>query len=154
LLKTLSYQLNEANAKVSVGNLPETLADRVAMEQILTNLLSNATKFRDPKRPQEIGITGHRFPDETVFVVRDRGQGIEKVYLSQIFQIFHRGSTRDIPGEGMGLAHVRALVRRHGGRIWCESNPGMDSTFTFTVSNHLLRRGRDEQSESGDNSAR
>jgi PAS domain S-box-containing protein len=153
-LKTFTFQLNEANAHVSVGKLPETVAYRVAMEQILKNLLSNATKFRDPKRRQEISINGYRFPDETVFVLRDRGRGIEKVYLSQIFQLFHRGSIRDVPGEGMGLAHVRALVRRHGGRIWCESGTGVGSTFTFTISNHLPQRGRDEQSEPGDNSTR
>lgn len=145
-LKSLSYQLSMANAKVSVANLPECVADRLAMEQIMANLLGNALKFRDPKRPQQINIAGHHFPHETMFIVRDHGRGIESAYLTQIFQIFHRGSGSDIPGEGMGLAHVRALVRRHGGRIWCDSKPGKGSTFTFTISNYLAKRHPDEQS--------
>ena len=136
-LKSLSYQLEETGAKVHVGDLPQATADRLAMEQVMTNLLINALKFRDPERPQEISITGHRFPEETAFVVRDQGRGIDSVYLSKIFQIFHRGSVRDVPGEGMGLAYVRTLIRRHGGHIWCESNPGSGSTFTFTISNQL-----------------
>jgi len=145
-LKSLSYQLTMANAKVSVGKLPECVADRLAMEQIMTNLLGNAMKFRDLERPQQVSITGHQFPHETMFIVRDHGRGVESAYLSQIFQIFNRGSSQDVPGEGMGLAYVRALVRRHGGRIWCESKLGMGSTFTFTVSNHLAKRHPDEQS--------
>jgi signal transduction histidine kinase len=145
-LKSLSYQLTMANAKVSVGKLPECVADRLAMEQIMTNLLGNAMKFRDLVRPQLVSITGHQFPHETMFIVRDQGRGVESAYLSQIFQIFNRGSGQDVPGEGMGLAYVRALVRRHGGRIWCESQLGRGSTFTFTVSNHLAKRPPDEQS--------
>ena len=145
-LKSLNYQLTMANAKVSVGKLPECVADRLAMEQILTNLLGNAMKYRDLIRPQQVSITGHQFPHETMFIVRDNGRGVESAYLSQIFQIFNRGSSQDVQGEGMGLAYVRALVRRHGGRIWCESQLGRGSTFTFTVSNHLAKRLPDEQS--------
>jgi PAS domain S-box-containing protein len=143
-LKSLGYQLSMANAKVSVGKLPECKADRLAMEQVITNLVGNALKFRDLKRPQQVTISGHRFPQETMFVVRDQGRGVESAYLSQIFQIFNRGSSHDVPGEGMGLAYVRALVRRHGGRIWCESQPGRGSTFTFTISNFLAKRHPDE----------
>ncbi|MGO9570229.1 MAG: PAS domain S-box protein [Desulfomonilaceae bacterium] len=145
-LKSLSYQLSMANAKVSVGKLPECVADRLAMEQIVTNLLGNAMKFKDPSRPQQVSITGHQFPHESMFIVRDQGRGVESAYLSQIFQIFNRGSSQDVPGEGMGLAYVRALVRRHGGRIWCESQLDRGSTFTFTISNHLAKRPPDEQS--------
>jgi PAS domain S-box-containing protein len=137
-VKSLSLQLDETSAKVAVRELPQTIADRLAMEQVVTNLLSNAIKFRDPERPQEIIIAGHHLPHETVFVLQDQGLGVDLAYLSKIFQVFHRGSIQGIPGEGIGLAHVRTLLRRHGGRIWCESSPGVGSTFTFTISNHLI----------------
>jgi PAS domain S-box-containing protein len=147
LIKVLNFQLEEINAKVFVGELPEIVADRLSMEQIMTNLLINAVKFSVPERPQRIAISGWSFPEETVFVIRDEGRGIEPAYLSQIFQIFQRGSSHDVPGEGMGLAYVRALIRRHGGRIWCDSEIGRGSAFTFTVSNHhSVRRSPNDNS--------
>ncbi|MBI5248656.1 MAG: PAS domain S-box protein, partial [Desulfomonile tiedjei] len=77
VLKGLNFQLSEANAKVCFGGLPDTIADGLCMGQIMTNLLTNAVKFSVPGRPQQITITGWRFPDETVFVIRDQGRGVE-----------------------------------------------------------------------------
>jgi PAS domain S-box-containing protein len=136
-LKSLSYEIDETQTRVLFSELPQIAADRLAMEQIMANLLSNALKFRDPERPQEITISGVCFPDETAFVVRDQGRGVDPAYLTQIFQMFHRGAEESTSGEGLGLAVVRTLVRRHGGRIWCESNLGSGSAFTFTIPSRL-----------------
>jgi PAS domain S-box-containing protein len=147
VLNSLAHQINLAGAVVKVGSLPHTVADRTAMEQIFVNLIDNALKFLDQDRAAEIEVTGNRFPDRNVFVVRDSGRGIEAPDLDRIFQPFQRAGGCDVPGEGMGLSHVRTLVRRHGGIIRCESDPGAGSTFTFTVSNRLAGADTIMQSE-------
>ncbi len=140
-LKALDHQLSDRRVSVNVGSLPDTVADQTAMEQIFLNLLDNAVKYMSPDRPGTVEINGYHFPDENVFVVRDTGRGIDEPHLTRIFHVFQRVGKQDVPGEGMGLAHVRTLVRRHGGNIWCESVPGIGSTFTFTVSNRLTEDG-------------
>ncbi|MEJ2718011.1 MAG: PAS domain S-box protein [Deltaproteobacteria bacterium] len=151
-LNILGHQIKHLGVNIVVGRLPETVADRASMEQIVGNLLGNAIKYLDPERPGRIGITGYHFPDENVFVIRDNGCGIERSHLTRIFQAFQRIGKQDTRGEGMGLAHVRTLVRRHGGRIWCESKSGVGSTFTFTVSNDLVGDTENARGTAGDNS--
>jgi len=89
--------------------------------------------YLDPNRPGEIEITGERDHDETTFRVRDNGRGIVEEDMDKVFAPFRRAGKQDVPGEGMGLAYVQTLVRRHGGRIWVESGPGTGSTFYFTI---------------------
>jgi signal transduction histidine kinase len=137
-LETLAFQISQHGVSVTVGNLPEIVADRTALEQIFANLLANAINYLDPNRPGEIHVDGQHLCHETVFRVRDNGVGVSADHLESIFQVFQRAGSHDVPGEGMGLAYVRTLVRRHGGRIWCESQPGEGSTFIFTVSDHVL----------------
>ncbi|MEW6349464.1 MAG: PAS domain S-box protein [Thermodesulfobacteriota bacterium] len=138
VLDTFAHEIADKQATADVHALPETIADRTAMEQIMSNLIGNALKYRDDDRPLAIQVTGHRTLNQTVLVVRDTGTGMDKQDIDRIFQVFQRAHKGDVPGEGMGLAYVRTLVRRHGGRIWCESEPGVGSTFTFTISSHLL----------------
>jgi PAS domain S-box-containing protein len=138
-LESLAYQISEAEIDVETDPLPEVIADRTAMEQIINNLISNAVKFMSPDRRGNIRISGQKLRNETVLRVADNGRGIEKADLNRIFEIFRRVGPRDIPGEGMGLAYVRTLVRRHGGRIWCDSEPGQGTTFSFTIANTELK---------------
>ena len=137
ILETLAHQIAERQAKVTVGPLPQMVADRTSMEQIIGNLLSNALKFLDPEGPGEIEISGERRDGETTFQVRDNGRGISPEDLDKVFMPFRRVGRQDTPGEGMGLPYVQALVRRHGGQIRCESELGMGTTFTFSISDHL-----------------
>jgi PAS domain S-box-containing protein len=137
VLKSLEHQMRTAGVKVKVGELPETVADRTSMEQIIANLIDNAVKYVDDDRRPVIEISGLQFPDRNVFVIRDTGRGIQPADRSRIFHAFQRSGTEPTPGMGMGLAHTRTLIGRHGGQIWCESEPGVGSTFTFTVSNLL-----------------
>jgi signal transduction histidine kinase len=68
--------------------------------------------------------------------VRDNGRGIAEEDMDKVFAPFRRAGKQDVPGEGMGLPYVQTLVRRHGGRIWCESELGVGTTFSFTISHH------------------
>lgn len=105
------------------------------------NLADNSIKYLDRSRPGELEIAGWIEDDRTIFRVRDNGVGIETADLQRIFQPFQRGRRREEPGEGMGLAYVLTLVRRHGGTVWCESEPGVGSAFIFTISNRLAEEG-------------
>lgn len=137
VLDSLAHQISTTGSQICVGSLPEIVADRTSMEQIMSNLVTNAVHYLEEDRPGRIQIIGERGVDETVFRVSDNGIGIAPSDVTRVFDIFRRLTTKNVGGEGMGLAHVRTLVRRHGGRIWCESDPGIGTTFTFTISNHL-----------------
>jgi signal transduction histidine kinase len=129
----LSHRISREGVRVTVHDVPSVVADRVSFEQIISNLLDNAVKYLDPERPGIIEIGGRRTADETVFYVKDNGKGIAGRDRETIFQVFKRGVGSEIPGEGMGLAFVKTLVARHRGRVWCESEPGIGSTFFFTI---------------------
>jgi PAS domain S-box-containing protein len=136
--KSLGHQIKTRGIRMSVGDLPETAADRVAMEQIFSNLIGNAVNYLDPGRTGEIEIGGEGRPDENVFFVRDNGPGIKDCDVEKVFNLFERLGTDSVAGEGMGLAYVRALVRRHGGDVFCESEVGVGSKFTFSISKRIL----------------
>jgi len=136
-LQTMAHQFDEYQAKVTVAPLPPVVADRTSMEQIIGNILDNAVKYLDPHRPGEIEITAERHGNETTFRIQDNARGIADSDMPKVFAPFRRAGKQDVPGEGMGLAYVQTLVRRHGGRIWCESEPGVGTILSFTISNDL-----------------
>ena len=133
ILETLTHQIEERSVKVTVEKLPGVTADRTAMEQIIGNLLNNAISYLDPGRPGEITVTGRRDGSVTTYSVRDNGRGIAKEDEQKVFAPFRRAGRNDVKGEGMGLSYVQTMVRRHGGRIWFESEAGAGTTFNFTI---------------------
>jgi signal transduction histidine kinase len=136
-LRTLAHRIEERRVQVTVDALPDVVADRTSMEQIMTNLLNNAVLYLEPARPGEITISGEPGDESTTFRVRDNGRGIASPDKDKIFAPFRRAGRQDVPGEGMGLAYVQTLVRRHSGQIWYDSEPGAGTTFSFTIANHL-----------------
>ncbi|MFQ5576639.1 MAG: ATP-binding protein [Anaerolineae bacterium] len=136
-LTTLAHQLEARQIQVTVDPLPEITADRTALEQIFGNLLDNAVKYLDPARPDKISITAQPDKTETTFIVRDNGRGIAPEDMGKVFAPFRRAGRQDAPGEGMGLPYVQTLIRRHGGDIHCQSQPGVGTTFTFTLANQF-----------------
>jgi PAS domain S-box-containing protein len=133
ILSSLAHQIEQRRTVVTIGELPPITADKLAMEQIMGNLLDNALKYLDPVREGMIAITAGRNGEEIIFHVSDNGRGIAQEDMHKVFELFRRAGEQDVPGEGMGLAYVKTLVRRQGGRIWCESDPGKGTTFSFAV---------------------
>ncbi|BCL37254.1 ATP-binding protein [Nostoc sp. MS1] len=116
--------------------LPNLECDRAQVNELFTNLISNAIKYNDkPQKWVEIGYIQQELPSP-IFYVRDNGIGISPQHIEKIFQIFRRLHGRDEfgGGTGAGLTIARKIVERHGGRIWVESTPNQGSTFYFTLS--------------------
>jgi PAS domain S-box-containing protein len=145
ILNSLAHQIKAQQVKVTVAPLPPVMADRLAMEQIMGNLLSNAVLYLSPDRPGEIEISSVHKADEVTFHVRDNGRGIADDDKHKVFEPFRRAGKANVPGEGMGLAYVQALVRRHGGRIWYTSEVGVGTTFSFTIANNLVKGRADDK---------
>jgi len=132
-LKDLQLVIEKKGIKVNVGPLPEIVVDRNSLQMIFGNILDNAVKYLRPGVPGEIEITAEADSGGTVFSIRDNGRGIPNEEIPRAFEMFRRVGEQDKPGEGVGLACVKTLVRRHGGHIWCESIPGTGTTFHFTI---------------------
>ena len=121
-----------AGARIDVAPLPTVRGDRNAIGQVFANIVGNALKSFDASRPGVIEISASE-ADPPVFAVRDNGIGIPAEYRAKMFQVFQHVHGIDRRGEGMGLAIVRRIVERHGGRIWFESSLGQGTTFYFTL---------------------
>jgi len=133
ILRSLGHQIGSRHICVAVDVMPDVVADKMALEQVFGNLIDNAVKYLDPGRNGELNLSAVRNEGEIIFHVRDNGRGIAQEDIPKIFEIFRRVGRQDVPGEGMGLAYVKTLVRLQGGRIWCESEIGRGTTFSFTL---------------------
>lgn len=128
-------------ADVTVQNLPPVWADATAVEQVFANLVGNALNYLDPSRPGTIDVgliqrpeaKQDGQPEMVTFYVRDNGCGIPDAYRGKIFRAFQRLRPELAQGEGMGLAIVRRIVDRHGGRAWLESTADRGTTFFVTL---------------------
>jgi signal transduction histidine kinase len=145
LLKTsaasVQHQVTEAGGEVSIdGYAPPVVSDRLALEQIFGNLLDNAVKYRSPNRPLQIKVRtrqelGHRI----IVEIADNGRGIAKQDHERVFELFRRSGATDTPGEGIGLAHVRSMVRNLGGDITLTSELDKGTTLKLDLPRDLRR---------------
>lgn len=132
-LANLQTAIEERSALVSRGPLPTVLANHGMLVRVFQNLISNALKFCKADRPI-VRIAAEQHGAEWVFSVADNGIGIDPQYRDRIFLIFQRLHQQgEYPGTGIGLAVVKRIVERNGGRIWLESEPGKGTTFFFTL---------------------
>ena len=128
-LANLQTAIKETGATVTVGPLPQVSVDPGQLSQLFQNLVGNALKYRGP-RPPEIRVEAARQGQEWKFSIRDNGIGIEPKYFERIFVLFQRLHTHDaFPGIGVGLATVRRIVLKHGGRVFADSVDGQGATF-------------------------
>ena len=142
VVDTLHGTAVEKKADVTIGALPPARGDMTALEQVFANLIGNALNYLDPSRPGrvEVGIRdGRPAPDGTIdphghtYFVKDNGLGIASAYQLKLFQALQRLHPDKAPGEGIGLAIVRRILERLGGKIWLESAPGEGTVFFFTL---------------------
>jgi PAS domain S-box-containing protein len=159
VLRNLQVAIAQSNATITQDPLPTVTADKTQLLQLFQNLIGNAIKFRRKEPPQiHIGVikgieSSNQQPastltispsspssiytpseNEFLFWVKDNGIGIKPQYLGRIFEIFRRLHTRrEFPGTGIGLAICKKIVERHGGCIWAESEPGVGTTFYFSL---------------------
>jgi signal transduction histidine kinase len=133
IASTVAHQAAEAGAEIRIGELPDIVSDRLALEQIFSNLIDNSLKYLRPGVPGVISVRGRTKLGFAIFEIEDNGRGIDPKDHQRIFDLFRRAGAQDKPGQGIGLAHVRALVRRLGGTISVSSELHSGSTFTITL---------------------
>jgi light-regulated signal transduction histidine kinase (bacteriophytochrome) len=130
-LAKLQGDLRANSAEVTYGELPRVMGNPDRLIELWERLVRNSMQHRGPASPR-IRIEAARENDHWVFAVRDNGPGVDTAYLERIFDPFEHGPDR-ADGAGMGLAICRAIVERHGGKIWAESSAGSGATFFFTL---------------------
>lgn len=114
--------------------LPSVQGDSALLRQVWFNLISNAVKYTRGKEPAKIEVYSFEDPNETVFVVADNGAGFNMAYAAKLFGVFQRLHRQDeFPGTGIGLANVRRVINRHGGRTWAEGEVGKGAKFFFSL---------------------
>jgi PAS domain S-box-containing protein len=134
VLDNLAKEQPHRKVEVTLGKLPECQGDWMLINQVWTNLLSNAYKFTRKKEQGLIEIGARETPREITYFVRDNGVGIDMSSAQRIFGVFQRFHRADeYEGAGVGLAIVQRIIHRHGGIIWVDSQPDQGATFYFTL---------------------
>ncbi|SEH13105.1 His Kinase A (phospho-acceptor) domain-containing protein [Natronorubrum sediminis] len=129
----LQMKIDEHDAAITSDSLPRIEGDPDQLRQLFQNLLSNAIEYSGDEQP-EVAVEAERSGTEWQISVTDDGIGIDPDDQERIFEVFQRLHSHDeYAGTGIGLALCKRIVKRHGGRIWVDSEPGEGSTFTFTL---------------------
>jgi signal transduction histidine kinase len=127
-------------ARIEIHPLPEAWGDPALIKLVWTNLLSNAIKFSGKREQPVIEVSGPEDGAESVYCVKENGAGFDMQYYAKLFGVFQRLHGNDeFPGTGVGLAIVRRIVSRHGGRVWAEGKVDEGAAFYFS-----LPRGRQD----------
>ena len=133
-VRELRRSAPERRVDVRVDGLPPVVGDPAMLRQVVVNLLSNAFKYSKGKDPAVIEVGTEDGGDHTVFFVRDNGAGFDMKDASRLFRPFQRlHNHSEFEGTGVGLALVRRVVQRHGGRVWAEGEPGKGARFSFSL---------------------
>ena len=134
VVSMLASTISELGAEVKIEDLPEVHGDRLALYQLLQNLISNGLKFCDSHTTPRVRVYASRIDDRWQISIEDNGIGINPHHIDSIFQPFKRlHSQKDYEGSGLGLATCKRIIDQHEGQIWVKSIPGQGSTFHFTT---------------------
>ncbi|RPH32089.1 MAG: PAS domain S-box protein [Bacteroidales bacterium] len=143
LFKTIiannNFQISEISAQIIVNDLPNCYGDENQLNQLFSNIIGNALKYRDKKRQMTIEISGHIHFNKVIFSIQDTGIGIPPKYLDKIWDVFFRVDTNSTEsGEGIGLSLVKRIIDKHKGKIWVESTEGVGSTFYIELQKNVF----------------
>jgi light-regulated signal transduction histidine kinase (bacteriophytochrome) len=131
---SLEDQTRDRRVQLKIADLPDCQGDSSLLEQVWTNLLSNAFKFTATRDPASVEVGAFMQDDQQVYFVRDNGVGFDMHYADKLFGVFQRMHTQaQFPGTGIGLSIVHRIIRRHGGRTWAESRPQQGTTLYFSL---------------------
>ena len=133
-LEVLQPECSGRNIEWRLDSLSSVACDRGLMKQALVNLLSNAIKYSRPRDPAVIEVGQTIMDGEQVIFIRDNGVGFDMKYADKLFGVFQRlHAASEFDGTGIGLATVERIIRKHGGRIWAQSERDRGTTFFFTA---------------------
>jgi len=132
--RTMEFQIESTDSEFSVDRLPDCLGDANMINQVFSNLIDNALKYRDASKKSRIHISGRIENSQSIYCIEDNGAGIVPAHQSKIFELFHRLNPEDsVEGEGIGLTIVTRMLDRNNGSIWLESEPGKGSKFFISL---------------------
>lgn len=130
----LIQQATPHRARLTLHPLPEVEGDYVLIQQVITNLVSNAVKYSSKKEQPEIEIGSILTAGEVTYYVKDNGAGFDMIYAHRLFGVFQRlHSPAEFEGNGIGLSLAQRIIQKHGGRTWAEGKPGEGATFYFSL---------------------
>jgi len=130
----VSLQADAQRVRLEIADGLRAQADALLVRRVLENLLGNALKYSAKVAEPRVELGCMPATNPPVYFVRDNGAGFDMQHADKLFGMFQRlHSAKDFPGTGVGLAGVRNIVRRHGGRVWAEAQPGQGACFYFTL---------------------
>lgn len=134
VFEELQPSIGSSKLQVTIGHLPPARGDLPLLRQVFANLLSNAIKFSRTREAPGIEVGGSVTGNEAVYFVKDNGVGFDMQYVDKLFGVFQRLHTVDeFEGTGIGLAIVKRIVTRHGGRVWAEGKVNEGATIYFAL---------------------
>lgn len=141
----LGPDLQDRRIEWRIADLPDAWADPSMIRQILSNLIDNAVKYTRGREPAVITISGETGADAVAYTVADNGAGFDMAYAHKLFAVFQRlHLAEEFEGTGIGLALVRRIVERHGGRVKADGTPGVGASFSFTIPHKATARTVEE----------
>ncbi len=134
VFKEYTNASEKSSIKLSVGEMTTVFADSTMMHQVWVNLISNAVKFTSKAKSPHIEIGSRKKDNELVYFISDNGAGFDMKYYDKLFGVFQRlHPAAEYPGTGVGLALVDRIIKKHGGKVWAESEENKGTTFYFTL---------------------